>query len=64
MTCRAMYKSELAQAAGVSLDTFRRWLKSDSEQLREWHISPHAKLLPPHVVKYLCEKYVIDIYRR
>jgi len=64
MTYRAMYKSELAEAAGVSLDTFRRWMKSDVDHLKQWNISIHTKLLPPHVVKYLCEKYVINIYRR
>jgi len=29
MTYKSMYKSELARAAGVSSDTFRRWLQSD-----------------------------------
>lgn len=29
MTYKAMYKYELASAAGVSTDTFRRWLISD-----------------------------------
>ena len=29
MNYKSMYKSELARAAGVSSDTFRRWLQSD-----------------------------------
>lgn len=61
MTYRAMYKSELADAAGVSRETFRRWLRSDRQQFAQWHIPVKAKLLPPHAVRYLCEKYVIDI---
>ena len=56
-----MYKSELADAAGVSRETFRRWLRSDRQQFAQWHIPVKAKLLPPHAVRYLCEKYVIDI---
>ena len=54
-------KSELARAAGVSGDTFRRWLKTDREFLRANNIQPKTKYLPPVVVKYLCEKYCIDI---
>ena len=33
---KSKLKSELAQAAGVSLPTFRRWLLSDQEELRKW----------------------------
>lgn len=58
---RFYYKNELAQAAGVSRDTFRKWLKSDTEFLVANHVSPNAKLLPPKVVRYLCEKYCIDL---
>jgi DNA-binding XRE family transcriptional regulator len=54
-------KSELARAAGVSRDTFRRWLKTDREFLRANNVQPKTKYLPPVVVKYLCEKYCIDI---
>ena len=54
-------KSELARAAGVSLETFRRGLKTDEEFLRASNVQPKTKYLPPMVVKYLCEKYCIDI---
>ena len=54
-------KSELARAAGVSGDTFRRWLKTDREFLRAKNVQPKTKDLPPVVVKYLCEKYCIDV---
>lgn len=56
---KAMLKSELAAAAGVSRTTFRRWLKSDAEYLREQGVKTKAKMLPPKVVKYLIEKYCI-----
>lgn len=58
---KACSKYELAQAAGVSTETFRRWLKSDKTFFEAHGISPKAKVLPPIVVKYLCEKYCIDL---
>ena len=58
---KAMYKSELAEAAGVTRDTFRRWLRSDIDYLRSQGLSPKAKLLPPQVVRYLSEKYDIEL---
>ena len=54
-------KSQLAYAAGVSVATFRRWLKNDETYLRANHLSANSKVLPPHVVRYLCEKYGIDL---
>ena len=58
---KAMYKSELASAAGVTHDTFRRWLQSDADYLRSQGLSPKAKMLPPQVVAYLVEKYNIEV---
>ena len=55
-----MFKNELASAAGVSRQTFRRWLKSDRAELAGLGVSPHTKLLPPAAVRYLCEKYDIN----
>ena len=54
-------KIELSRAAGVSPETFRRWLKTDRAFLEANGIRPTTKLFPPKVVKYLCEKYAIDI---
>jgi hypothetical protein len=57
---KAMYKNELARAAGVSLATFRAWLKSDKQAMDAMGITPRQQLLPPVAVRYLCEKYDID----
>ena len=57
---KAMLKSELAAAAGVKRDTFRSWLRSDAEYLRSQGVRPKSKVLPPQVVRYLCEKYDIE----
>ncbi len=51
-----MYKYELAQMAGVSNDTFRRWLKV----LHSLGCKKNDQLLNPAAVRYICEKYVIE----
>ncbi|MBQ6766267.1 MAG: hypothetical protein IJP50_04585 [Paludibacteraceae bacterium] len=56
-----MYKSELADAAGVSLKTFGRWLKRDRDYFASVGVSIRQKMLPPIAVKYICEKYVIEL---
>ena len=58
---KAMLKSELAAAAGVSRETFRRWLLSDADYLRSIGVRPNARILPPKAVKYLIDKYCIDL---
>jgi len=58
---KAMYKSELADAAGVTRDTFRTWLHSDADYLRSQGLNPKAKILPPQVVAHLVEKYNIEV---
>ena len=61
MAYKSMYKNEIARAAGVSTATFRTWLRTDTEALRQMGVSERTKLLPPVAVSYLCEKYCIDI---
>ena len=58
---KAMLKSELAAAAGVSSQTFRRWLLADTEYLCQQGIKSTTRILPPQVVRYLCEKYDIEL---
>ena len=61
MKIKSMLKSELAAAAGVSSQTFRRWLKTDEEYLRSQGVLPTAKILPPQVVNHLIKKYCIEL---
>ena len=56
---KAMYKCELARAAGVSTKTMRRWCRENHAQLLPFGYHPSDKLLSPGAVQYLCEKYVI-----
>lgn len=58
---KACTKIELSHAAGVSPETFRRWLKTDRAFLEAHGMRPTTKLFPPKVVKYFCDKYAIDL---
>jgi len=58
---RSMYKSELADAAGVCRQTFSRWLRTDRDALLAMGVCPSAHLLPPCAVRYLADKYAIDL---
>ncbi|MBR1498914.1 MAG: hypothetical protein IJ615_04705 [Bacteroidaceae bacterium] len=57
---KAMYKCELASAAGVSTGTFRRWLGENRDKLAELGAKPRGQLLPPRAVKWVCDEYGID----
>ena len=56
-----MYKNELAEAAGVSMNTLRRWLNKNREHLARFGVSPRTQMLPPRAVKWVCTQYGIDL---
>lgn len=60
---RAMTKSQLAKAAGVSESTLRNWLREPyiHEQLAPLHLNPYSRILPPAAVKIIANHYVIEI---
>ena len=58
---KAMYKYELANAAGVSRDTFRRWLSENHSKLTELGARSRSQLLPPRAVAWVCREYGIDL---
>ena len=58
---RSMTRKELAQLAGVSERTLRRWLHSNHNQLIAAGYQASQRKLPPRVVKYLMEFYGIEI---
>ncbi|MBO7068368.1 MAG: hypothetical protein J6W52_06785 [Bacteroidaceae bacterium] len=57
---KAMYKNELAEAAGVSINTMRRWLGENRETLEKLGAKPRCQLLPPKAVEWVCREYGID----
>ena len=56
-----MLKSELARMAGVSRNTLMNWCKPFQGELEGMGIGPKAKMLPPHVVKFIAEKLCIEL---
>lgn len=58
---KAMLKSELAMAAGVSRRTFTRWLSSNRDTLAKAGITPDMRLIPPKGVELICDLYGIDL---
>ena len=55
-----MSKQQLAEKAGVSVNTLMNWCKPFNEELTRMGLRPNAKVLPPHIVKFLTEKLCID----
>ena len=58
---KTMYKSELARLAGVSANTFRRYLNTRRDVLAAMGVAPRAKTLTPRAVEYVVEDYCIDV---
>ena len=56
-----MPKAQLAEAAGINMRTFQRWLSRHKDELSVLGVSPRDKLLPPVAVKYIAEQYGIDL---
>ena len=58
---KAMSKQQLADKAGVSLNTLNRWCKPFSKELEAMGLTPKTRLLPPSAVKFIIDKFCIDI---
>ena len=59
-----MSKSQLAECAGVSVRTLMNWCEPFRQELTMMGMSPNAKVLPPHIVKFICEKFDIEVWRK
>lgn len=57
---KARLKSEIAAAAGVSITTLARWLNGKRSILETMGYYNTQKLLPPNIVKYICDEYGIN----
>ena len=56
-----MMKYELAEAAGVSMRTFSRWLSRNADVLAEHGVYKSSRLISPKGVMFICEEYGIDV---
>jgi len=58
---KAMTKSELADAAGVSVTTLMKWCSPWRPELEAMGVRPSDRMLPPRAVKLIAERLDIDI---
>ena len=58
---KAMSKQQLANCAGVSVATLMNWCRPFREELARKGMRTNAKVLPPHIVKFITEKFCIDV---
>ena len=58
---KAMSKQQLADRAGVSLNTLNRWCKPFRRELEAMGLQPNTRMLPPVIVKFIAEKLYIDL---
>lgn len=58
---KAMSKQQLADRAGVSLKTLNRWLQPYRDIMVANGYDPSMRVLPPHLVKFIVDKFCIDV---
>lgn len=56
-----MSKQQLADKAGISVDTLKRWLEPHRSKLEALGMRPNMRVLPPNVVAYIVETFCIDV---
>ena len=58
---KAMSKQQLADAAGVSVKVLMSWCRPYRRKFEEMGLKPKDRVLPPIIVKFIAEKFCIDI---
>lgn len=58
---KAMTKQQLADRAGVSVKTLTNWCRPYQDELWMMGLRPRMKVLPPHIVMFLADKFCIDL---
>lgn len=56
-----MSKQQLADCAGVSVRTLMNWCKPHAKKLEKMGLRPRAKVLEPHILKFIVDQFSIDI---
>ena len=58
---KAMTKQQIADCAGVSVRTLLNWCKPYRQELARMGMTPGMRVLPPHIVKWIAERFCIDV---
>ena len=58
---KSMSKQQLADKAGVSLNTLNKWCKPIQNELLQLGMIPGTRMLPPVVVKFIADRFCIDL---
>jgi hypothetical protein len=58
---KAMTRQQIAAYAGVTVKTLGNWCKPYHKELEALGLRPGMIVLPPVIVKWICEKFCIDI---
>ena len=58
---KAMTRTQLAAYAGVSVRTLVNWCKPYQKELSQMGMTPDMRVLPPNIVKWIAERFCIDI---
>ena len=58
---KAMTRTQLAAYAGVSVRTLVNWCKPYQKELAQMGMTPDMRVLPPNIVKWITERFCIDI---
>ena len=58
---KAMTKQQLADSAGVTTKTLTNWCEPFLKELKAMGMHPNMKVLPPHIVRFISEKFCIDV---
>ena len=61
---KAMTKTQMADCAGVCIETFNNWLKPHHATLAAMGYPPGRRVIPPNVVAWMCEQFDINIEPR
>lgn len=56
-----MTKQQLADCAGVSVRTLMNWCRPYRMELSRMGMTPGMRVLPPRIVKWMSERFCIDI---
>ena len=58
---KAMTTQQLADSAGVTVRTLMNWCRPYRKEQVRMGLKPGMRVLPPHIVKFLSEKFCIDV---